>query len=715
MRVVAPWRIEARVVRRDVREASWSARRRGFCGSICSSDRKGSWNDERTSSPPRRPPRSTWDWLAKRMPIKQAAKGALAVGCVVLLFRTVHPGGVSRGKENQSSAAATIVKYVPFSDFLRAVNEGRVESVEVEGTKLVFLPKSGTGMMARELQEDGVWKHCKFATLRPADFPMPYELLQKMQVSFGAPYRPNNQINQVLVYLIYLALLVAFLSNMPQKFLSQDGATNSKGIRTKNGLAKRPSVTFADVAGVDEAREELQEIVEYLKHPSRYSKVGARPPSGVLLVGPPGTGKTLIAKAVAGEAGVPFYSTSASEFVELYVGMGALRVRELFSKARKESPSIVFIDEIDAVAKGRDNRLRSVGNDEREQTLNQLLTELDGFNSGDDNCVICIAATNRPDVLDPALRRPGRFDRIISVERPDRIGREQILRVHSSRRKLPLDVDVDLGDIAQHTTGFTGADLENLVNEAALLAGRKRRSVVAKADFEVAIMRNLAGIEKKRSILKGLEKTVVAKHEVGHALVGTAVAKLVPGASHVEKLSIVPRSGGALGFTYFPPSTEDRALMFESELLARIVTLLGGRAAEEVSFGFASTGAVDDIQKATELAYKMVAEYGLNDAIGPLSVSVLSSGGGSDGAYGLDQGQATSRLVEKEVKSIIESALDVAKDVIRANTSIFEQLAASLEETERLEGEGFRSLLGQVVSPHSLQIFVEGLPVPDVT
>lgn len=714
MRRTASWPIKTGAAGRKVRETSWCLRRRNFCGVSCSSDRNGSWNDDRASSPPRRPPRNTWNWLPKRMPLEKAAKGALAVGSVVLLFRTLHPGGFSRDKGNLASTSATVIKHVPFSDFLQAVNEGRVESVEVEGTKLVFVPKSNMGTMARQVQMDGVWKQCKFATLRPADFPMPYELLQKMQVSFGAPYRPNSQINQVLVYLIYLALLMAFLSNMPQKFLSQDGATNSKGVRTKNGLVKRPSVTFADVAGVDEACEELQEIVEYLKNPSRYSLVGARPPSGVLLVGPPGTGKTLIAKAVAGEAGVPFYSTSASEFVELYVGMGALRVRELFSKARKESPSIVFIDEIDAVAKGRDNRLRSVGNDEREQTLNQLLTELDGFNSDDDNCVICIAATNRADVLDPALRRPGRFDRIISVERPDRIGREQILRVHSSRRKLPLDVDVDLGDIAQHTTGFTGADLENLVNEAALLAGRKRSCVVTKADFEVAIMRNLAGIEKKRSILKGLEKTVVAKHEVGHALVGTAVAKLVPGASHVEKLSIVPRSGGALGFTYFPPSTEDRALMFKSELLSRVVTLLGGRAAEDVSFGFASTGAVDDIQKATELAYKMVAEYGLNDAIGPLSVSVLSNGGSID-SYGLDQGQATSRLVEKEVRSIIESALQVAKDVIRTNTSLFEQLASSLEERERLEGEEFRASLHQVVPPHSLQIFLEGLPVPDVS
>lgn len=665
------------------------------------------------SSPPGRPPPSPWEWLSRRMPLKNSLKMALAGASVVLFFRLGSPGRMADFRERDVSKSTSITICVPFSDFLRAVKEDQVTFVQVEGTKLVF---TATPDMAKKWWDSQTADMVsKYTTLRPEDYPMPYDLLEQKQVPFGAPSKTSTPFGQVLVYLVYLTLLITFLINLPHRFLGREGTANARGVRTKNGLVKCPSVTFADVAGVDEAREELQEIVEYLKNPERYSQLGARPPSGVLLVGPPGTGKTLIAKAIAGEAGVPFYSTSASEFVELYVGMGALRVRELFSKARKEAPAIVFIDEIDAVAKGRDNRLRSVGNDEREQTLNQLLTELDGFQSGGDHSVICIAATNRPDVLDPALRRPGRFDRIISVERPDRIGREQILRVHATRRGLPLDDDVDLEDVALHTTGFTGADLENLVNEAALLAGRKSRDVVTKEDFEVAIMRNLAGIEKKRSILKGLEKTVVSKHEVGHALVGTAVAKLVPGASHVEKLSIVPRTGGSLGFTYFPPSSEDRALMFDSELRARVVTLLGGRAAEEVAFGFASTGAVDDIQRATELSYKMVAEYGLNDAVGPLSVPVLSCGGGSEELLMSDHGRETSRLVEREVKRIIETSLEAAKQVIRANASILDLLSEKLEKEERLEGDGLRDILDDVIVPAELRRFVSGSHDPDLS
>ncbi|PNX98298.1 ATP-dependent zinc metalloprotease ftsh chloroplastic-like [Trifolium pratense] len=292
------------------------------------------------------------------------------------------------------------------------------------------------------------------------------------------------------------------------------------------------TVTFADIAGVDEAKEELEEIVEFLRNPDRYTRLGARPPRGVLLVGLPGTGKTLLAKAVAGEADVPFISCSASEFVELFVGMGASRVRDLFARAKREAPSIIFIDEIDAVAKSRDGKFRMVSNDEREQTLNQLLTEMDGFDSN--SAVIVLGATNRADVLDPALRRPGRFDRVVMVEAPDRVGREAILKVHVSKKELPLAKDVGLGDIASMTTGFTGADLANLVNEAALLAGRQSKAVVEKIDFIHAVERSIAGIEKKTAKLQGIEKAVVARHEAGHAVVGTAVAKLLPGQPRVE-------------------------------------------------------------------------------------------------------------------------------------------------------------------------------------
>jgi cell division protease FtsH len=323
--------------------------------------------------------------------------------------------------------------------------------------------------------------------------------------------------------------------------------------------------------------------------------------------------------------------------------MGAMRVRELFATARKEAPAIVFIDEIDAVAKGRDSRLRSVGNDEREQTLNQLLTELDGFDSHREQLVICIAATNRPDVLDAALLRPGRFDRRVAVERPDKQGREEILRVHINQRGLPLGDDVRVDQLAAQTTGFTGADLANLVNEAALLAGRGNKGIVSNADFDSAVLRAVAGIEKKRSVLQGVEKSVVARHEVGHALVATAVAALLPGfAGQAEKLSIIPRTGGALGFTYIPPKTEDRALMFDREIRGQLAMLMGGRAAEEVSCDAVSTGAMDDIRRATDLAYKAVSEYGLSASVGPLSVGTLISGGDD---YGLlkDSGSPVAR------------------------------------------------------------------------
>ncbi|KAL0304930.1 UNVERIFIED_CONTAM: ATP-dependent zinc metalloprotease FTSH 7, chloroplastic, partial [Sesamum calycinum] len=413
-----------------------------------------------------------------------------------------------------------------------------------------------------------------------------------------------------------------------------------------------------------------------LRNPDRYLRLGARPPRGVLLVGLPGTGKTLLAKAVAGEADVP---SSA-------------------------------VQQIDAVAKSRDGRFRIVSNDEREQTLNQLLTEMDGFDSN--SAVIVLGATNRADVLDPALRRPGRFDRVVMVEAPDRSGREAILEVHASKKELPLGKDVDLGDIASMTTGFTGADLANLVNEAALLAGRKNKFEVEKIDFIQAVERSIAGIEKKTAKLQGSEKAVVARHEAGHAVVGTAVANLLSGQPRVEKLSILPRSGGALGFTYTPPTSEDRYLLFVDELRGRLVTLLGGRAAEEFIYsGRVSTGALDDIRRATDMAYKAVAEYGLNETIGPLSLATLSGGGmdesGGSSLWGREQGHLVD-LVQKEVKSLLQSALDVALSVVRANPTVLEGLGAHLEEKEKVEGEELQEWLKLVVAPAELTFFIRG-------
>ncbi|KAL0735125.1 hypothetical protein Bca4012_011335 [Brassica carinata] len=430
-------------------------------------------------------------------------------------------------------------------------------------------------------------KRVVYSTTRPRDIKTPYEKMLENNVEFGSPdKRAGGFFNSGLIVLFYIAVLAGLLHRFPVSF--SQSTTGQLRTRKSGGPGGRKVsgdgeiITFADVAGVDEAKEELEEIVEFLKNPDRYVRLGARPPRGVLLVGLPGTGKTLLAKAVAGESEVPFISCSASEFVELYVGMGASRVRDLFARAKKEAPSIIFIDEIDAVAKSRDNKFRMVSNDEREQTLNQLLTEMDGFDSS--SAVIVLGATNRADVLDPALRRPGRFDRVVAVETPNKVGRESILKVHVTKKELPLGDDVNLGSIASMTTGFTGADLANLVNEAALLAGRKSKTTVDRIDFIQAVERSIAGIEKKTARLKGSEKAVVARHEAGHAVVGTAVANLLPGQSRVEKLSILPRSGGALGFTYIPPTHEDRYLLFIDELHGRLVTLLGGRAAEDVVY-----------------------------------------------------------------------------------------------------------------------------------
>lgn len=597
----------------------------------------------------------------------------------------------------------TLVMSVPFSEFVRRVRHDDVQTVSVDGLHVTFNLKPGSLSLPEPAEGSKVQK-VVFATVRPADYSLPYSTLEKNNVAFSAVDKRSNKLLTIMVYALYAALLLTAFNRLPLRLPSRGPLAGRK--HNKGGENSTTPVMFADVAGVDEAKEELQEIVEYLRAPDKFSKLGARPPSGVLLVGPPGTGKTLLARAVAGEADVPFFSISASEFVELYVGMGAMRVRELFANARKEAPAIVFIDEIDAVAKGRDMRLRSVGNDEREQTLNQLLTELDGFDSDKDNVVICIAATNRPDVLDQALLRPGRFDRRVAVERPDKLGRRQILGVHLQRRGLPLAPDVQVDEIAAMTTGFTGADLANLVNEAALLAGRTNKALVGREEFSQAVLRSVAGIEKKRSILQGLEKEVVARHEVGHALVSTAVAKLLPGSAAVAKLSIIPRTGGALGFTYIPPNTEDRALMFDSEIRGQLAMLMGGRAAEQLTCDSVSTGAVDDIRRATDIALRSVSEFGLSAAVGPLNVGVLASGGADDGAWLMRDNGTMAQLVEAEVKALVAGAMAAAVCVISANKGIHEGLSALLTKQERVEGEALDRWLQHVVVPDLLRDFV---------
>ncbi|XVF05373.1 hypothetical protein REPUB_Repub05bG0166400 [Reevesia pubescens] len=654
-----------------------------------------------------------WRW----QPIIQAQEIGvllLQLGIVMFVMRLLRPGIPLPGSEPRTP---TTFVSVPYSDFLSKINSNQVQKVEVDGVHLMFKLKNEGNVLESEtvavsnskfqeseslLRSVAPTKRIVYTTTRPSDIKTPYEKMLENHVEFGSPdKRSGGFLNSALIALFYVAVLAGLLHQFPVSFSQHTAGQirnrKSRGSGGSKVTEQGETITFADVAGVDEAKEELEEIVEFLRNPDRYIRLGARPPRGVLLVGLPGTGKTLLAKAVAGEAEVPFISCSASEFVELYVGMGASRVRDLFARAKKEAPSIIFIDEIDAVAKSRDGKFRLVSSDEREQTLNQLLTEMDGFDSN--STVIVLGATNRSDVLDPALRRPGRFDRVVMVETPYRIGREAILKVHASKKELPLGEDVDLGDIASMTTGFTGADLANLVNEAALLAGRNNKVVVERIDFIQAVERSIA-------------KAVVARHEAGHAVVGTAVANLLSGQPRVEKLSILPRSGGALGFTYSPPTHEDRYLLFIDELRGRLVTLFGGRAAEEVVYsGHVSTGALDDIRRATDMAYKAVAEYGLNQTIGPLSLATLSGGGidesGGAAPWGRDQGHLVD-LVQREVKVLLQSALEVALSVVRANPTVLEGLGAHLEENEKIEGEELQEWLKLVVAPKELKLFIGG-------
>jgi len=426
--------------------------------------------------------------------------------------------------------------------------------------------------------------------------------------------------------------------------------------RARLFLDNRPKVTFADVAGADEAKQELKEVVDFLKYPQKYRQLGARIPRGILLVGPPGTGKTLLARAVAGEANVPFFSISGSEFVEMFVGVGAARVRDLFTQAKKLSPSIIFIDELDAVGRHRGAGLGG-GHDEREQTLNQLLVEMDGFDENTN--VIVLAATNRPDILDPALLRPGRFDRRVIVDRPDFEGRKKILEVHLRGKPIGKDVNIDI--IAKSTPGFVGADIANLVNEAAILAARKNKREINMEEFEEAIEKVIAGPEKKNRILRPQEKEIVAFHELGHAL----VAKLIPEATPVHKVTIIPR-GLALGYTLQLPE-EDRYLLTKRELEAEITVLLGGRAAEELIFGQPTSGAADDLRRATELARKMVCEYGMSEKLRNLSLGENHSEIflGKDLMQIKNYSEETARVIDEEIKSIIDKMYNKALDLLK--------------------------------------------------
>ncbi|MBV6627039.1 MAG: ATP-dependent zinc metalloprotease FtsH [Rivularia sp. (in: Bacteria)] len=574
----------------------------------------------------------------------------------------------------------------PYSEFIAQVKAGKVERAIIGSDRIQYEVNSDN-VFSSDVQDTYT------TTPIALDLDLP-KILRDNNVEFAAPPPDKNGwigtlLSWVIPPLIFFGIWGFFMRR-------QGGAALTVG-KSKARIFSEGStgVQFSDVAGVDEAKAELEEIVDFLKNADKYTRLGAKIPKGALLVGPPGTGKTLLAKAIAGEAGVPFFSISGSEFIELFVGVGAARVRDLFEQAKKQAPCIVFIDELDALGKSRGGANGIMGgNDEREQTLNQLLTEMDGFDAN--TGVIIIAATNRPEVLDAALRRPGRFDRQIVVDRPDKIGREAILKVHA--RNVKLMGDVDLAKVAVRTPGFAGADLANLVNEAALLAARQNRDGVTLADFNEAIERLVAGLEKRSRVLNETEKKTVAYHEVGHAIVGA----LMPGAGKVEKISVVPRGVGALGYTIQMPE-EDRFLMIEDEIRGRIATLLGGRSAEEIIFGKVSTGASDDIQKTTELAERAVTLYGMSDKLGPIAFEKMQQQfiegyGNSRRAVSVE----VAKLIDAEVKHMVENAHHIALSILHQNRDLLEETAMELLEKEILEGEKLRAKLQQAVAPEEL-------------
>ncbi|MCA6502790.1 MAG: ATP-dependent zinc metalloprotease FtsH [Pseudanabaena sp.] len=572
------------------------------------------------------------------------------------------------------------VARVPYSLFVHEIEEGHVARVYIGQDQITYQLKG----VSPEVPGDVI------STTPIFDLNLP-ERLEKSGVEFAAaPVQKSGWFGTLLSWVIPPLIFVGIF----QLFSRNGGGGAPGGLQIGKSKAKvyvegeATKTMFTDVAGVDEAKLELQEIVQFLKTPEKYTKIGAKIPKGVLLVGPPGTGKTLLAKAVAGEAGVPFFSISGSEFVELFVGVGSSRVRDLFEQAKKQSPCIIFIDELDAIGKARSSGGMYGGNDEREQTLNQLLTEMDGFGV-DGTTVIVLAATNRPETLDQALLRPGRFDRQVLVDRPDKSGRLAILKIHAA--KVTLDKSVDLETIATRTSGFAGADLANLVNEAALLAARAGRETVLLEDFAEAVERVVAGLEKKSRVLNENEKRIVAYHEVGHALVGA----LNSSSGKVEKISIVPRGMAALGYTLQLP-TEDRFLLSKEEIEAQIATLLGGRSAEEIIFGSITTGASNDLQRATDLADKMVTSYGMSEVLGPLAYQKQQNQflGGMEMARNVSP--ATSEAIDKEIKTIVENAHAKALAILNANRDLLESISEKLLETEVIEGDFLTGLLSQV-------------------
>ncbi|MFL0742260.1 MAG: ATP-dependent zinc metalloprotease FtsH [Prochlorococcus sp.] len=594
---------------------------------------------------------------------------------VLLLFSSFIPNPAAQ------------VPRVPYSLFIDQVDDGAVKRAFITQDQIRY-----------ELANPEEGAPSLLATTPIFDMDLPQRLERKGVEFAAAPPKKPNIFTTILSWVVPPLIFILVLQFFARRSMGGGGAQGALSFTKSKAKVYVPDeesrVTFGDVAGVDEAKDELTEIVDFLKTPERYTEIGARIPKGVLLVGPPGTGKTLLSKAVAGEAEVPFFIISGSEFVELFVGAGAARVRDLFEQAKKKAPCIIFIDELDAIGKSRSGSMGVVGgNDEREQTLNQLLTEMDGFSSAD-KPVIVLAATNQPEVLDAALLRPGRFDRQVLVDRPDLSGRKTILEIYAKKVKLAEGVDLDR--IAQATSGFAGADLANMVNEAALLAARGKRKMVEQHDLNEAIERVVAGLEKKSRVMQEDEKQVVAYHEVGHAIVG----HLMPGGSKVAKISIVPRGMSALGYTLQLP-TEERFLSSKQDLEGQIATLLGGRSAEEIVFGKITTGAANDLQRATDLAEQMVGTYGMSEILGPLAYDKQGGGrflGGNNNPRRVVS-DATAQAIDKEVRGLVDKAHESALSILRHNLALLETISQKILEKEVIEGDELSQMLDASALP----------------
>ena len=572
------------------------------------------------------------------------------------------------------------VKQVDYGTFLNMLEGGELSTVEIQDQQIYFVDKNDTTYCTNSIAQD-------------------LQLVNRLEsagVSFGKVYNQATWVDTLLGWVISLLpmiILIVWFNRMMRKRVGEmTGGANSMIFGGGKSGAKQyvvedgKSIKFADVAGEDEAKESLQEIVDFLHNPKRYEDIGAKMPKGVLLVGPPGTGKTLLARAVAGEAGVPFFSIAGSEFVEMFVGMGASKVRDLFKQANEKAPCIVFIDEIDTIGKKRDGASGMGGNDEREQTLNQLLTEMDGFDAA--KGVIILAATNRPESLDPALTRPGRFDRRVPVELPDLKGRESILRLHA--QKVKIGPDCDFAVVARMTPGASGAELANIINEAALGAVRHHRMAVTQYDLQEAVDTILAGAQKKNKILSDKEKCIVAYHEVGHAMVAALQSHSAP----VQKITIVPRTSGALGFT-MQVEDGDHTLMTKEEILAKIATMTGGRAAEEVVFNSITTGASNDIEQATKMARAMITRYGMTDDFDMVALETVNNAYlGGDASLACSE--RTAATVDDKVVEVVKQQHEKAKQMLIENRGKLDEIAKYLYEKETITGEEFMRILTAV-------------------